>query len=518
MSDTFEYPQGPVDDLVRSAAEADPERAAVRTADGELTFAELDARVDAGAAALQAGIAGPGEVVALASPLAPEFVVAFHAVLRAGNVVAPINPFMREDELRHLLASTAAPVAILTPGLREQLPAVRAELPALRTVIVFGPADGDVRSFDLLIAAHLGARPAPRASFDPDDAACLQFTSGTTGPPKAARLTHRNLMANAAHASARHEVTSTSVVFNFLPKYHLLHMNSGLRGRATQVLYTESERIVASVAAANKAGATHYYAIPMRLARLAAAPELSILRFDTVRVMASGGSALPPSVAEKLTAQFKVPVVQGYGLAETSSLTHSGGPSVDRHGTVGRLVPDTQCRVVDLETGAVVGPGERGEVQVRGPQVMSGYVNPPDGTVEFTPDGWLPTGDVGLVDADGYLYLVDRIKDVFKCDNFMVSPTEIEHALRRRSEVRDCLVVDIPDEFSGAVAAALISLVPRPGLPDKIQDEIVDAVNSELPYYKQLRHIELVTQIPRGSMGKPDRKHARALLTGQPVG
>ena len=512
MSQTFEYPQGPVDNLVRWAAEADPEGIAVRTVDGDLTFGELDARVDAGAAALQDGIIEPGEVVALASPLDPAFVTAFHAVVRAGGVVAPLNPFMREGELRHLLADTGARVAILTPSLMAQLDSLRDELPALRAVLVLGPVDGEGESFEELVARCRGERPAPRASFARDEVACIQFTSGTTGAPKAARLTHRNLMANAAHVSSRHEVTSTSVVFNFLPKYHLLHMNSALRGRATQALYTDPDRIVASVAAANAHRATHYYTIPMRLARLAAAPELFTLRFTTVQVIASGGSALPLHVADKLAAQFEVPVVQGYGLAETSSLTHSGGPSAHRHGTVGPLVPDTECRIVDLDTGAVAGPGERGEVQVRGPQVMAGYVNVPEGAQEFTSDGWLPTGDVGRVDEDGFLFLVDRIKDVFKCDNFLVSPSEIENVLAGRPEVRDCLVVDVADEFSGAVAAALVMLMPRPDLPDKVQ-EIVDAVNSQLPYYKHLRHVEVVPLIPRGPMGKPDRKQARALLT-----
>jgi long-chain acyl-CoA synthetase len=518
VADRFEYPQGPVDNLVRSAARAAPDRVAVRGTDGELTFAELDARVDAGAVALLDGIAGPGSTVALASPLVPSFVTAFHAVLRAGAYVAPINPFMRAAELRHLLDETSAETAVLTPELVTVLGGIRHELPALRTVLVLGPAQDGTPSFDELVDGYLGRQPGSRPSFGQDDVACLQFTSGTTGAPKAARLTHRNLMVNAAHASVRHEVTDDSVVFNFLPKYHLLHMNSALRGRATQVLYTEAERIVASVAAANRAGATHYYSIPMRLARLAAAPELSILHFTDVRVIACGGSALPPGAAEKLAAQFRVPVVQGYGLAETAALTHSGGPSVDRPGSVGQLLPDTSVRIVDLDSGTVLGTGERGEIQVRGPQVMAGYVQARDDAPAFTPDGWLPTGDIGLVDEDGYLFLVDRIKDVFKCDNFMVSPTEIEHALRRRPEVRDCLVVDVPDTFSGAVAGALVALVPRPGIvPEKAQ-EIVDEVNGELPYYKQLRHVEVVTEIPRAAMGKPDRKRARAVLTGQADG
>ena len=508
----FEYPVGPVDGLLRSAAEAHPDRIAVRCAEFDRTYAQLDQRVDSCAAALQAGIAAPGDVVALASPLHPAFLIAFHGIIRAGCVVAPINPFMREGDLCHLLSSTGAKVAILTPPLLGQLAAIRDQLPELRTVIVLGPPTGpapEVRALMELMAEHEGEAPAPRTGFDPDDVACLQFTSGTTGAPKAARLTHRNLMANAAHVSYAHELTDGSVVLNFMPKYHLLHMNSALRARATQVLHA-ADGIPESVAAADAAGATHYYTIPMRLARLAASPEFPGLRFSTVRMIASGGSALSPNVAAALTRQFGIPVFQGYGLAETSSLTHSGGPSAHRPGSVGRAVQDTEYRIVDLDTGAVLGTGGRGELQVRGPQLMKGYVNRPGSGDGFTADGWLATGDVGRVDEDGFLFLVDRIKDVFKCDNFLVSPSEIEHVLARQPGVRDCLVVDVPDEFSGAVAAAQIVLVPGQE-PGKVQ-EIVDAVNALHPHYQHLRHVEVVSEIPRAPMGKVDRKRARAAL------
>lgn len=511
------YPTGPVDALVASAAESHPSRPAVVAADGELTFAQLNTRVSAFASALQQDVAGPGDVVALASPLHPDFVVAFHGILRAGAVVAPINPFMREGDLQHLLATSRARAAVLTPALLAQLLPVRALLPDLRTVILIAPGAATATGHDLgfpeLVERHLGAEPARRPCDDPDGVAAVLFTSGTTGPAKGVLLTRRNLLANAAHVVGAHRLGADSVVLNFLPKYHLLHLNSALYAGATQVLHA-ADGIAESVDLANRARATHYYTIPMRLARLASEPALSGLRLDTVRMIASGGSALAPSVATALSRQFGVPVFQGYGLAETSSMTHSDGPEAPKPGSVGPVLPDTECRIVALDSGAVLTDGTDGEVQVRGPQVMKGYVAGSATGSGLDADGWLATGDVGHVDGDGYLFLVDRIKDVFKCDNFLVSPSEIEQALAAHPAVRECLVVDVPDEFSGAVAAAFVAVAPEAATPEAVAG-IVTEVNSRQPYYKHLRHVEVVTRIPRVPIGKPDRKRGRADMAGR---
>jgi long-chain acyl-CoA synthetase len=508
-----EYPAGSLDSLLRAAATAQPNRIAVLSESSALTYAELDDRVSRFATALREIAEASDTVVALASPLHPDFCVAFYGILRAGRIVAPINPFMREGELAHLLAGAGAGVAVVTPALLGQLTAIRDRLPGLHTVIVLadnGP-DGVATVAELVARVPAGTQ-APSHAFDADDVACVHFTSGTTGAAKAVMLSHRNLTANAAHTAYAHHLTGTSVMLNYLPKFHLIHLNSAIFAGATHVL-CDSVEMPDSIAMANRFEATHYYTIPMRLARLAAAPEFETLAFSTVRMIASGGSALAPKVAKALSEQFGVPVFQGYGLAETSSLTHSDGPVAPKFGSVGPVVLDTECRIIDIDTGAELPTGDRGEVQVRGPQVMVGYRNrAADPVIDrgINADGWLATGDVGYLDEDGYLFLVDRIKDVFKSDNFLVSPSEIEHTVLRHPGITECVIVDVPDEFSGAVPAAFVVLAD--GVPPASVDAIADEVNADLPYYKRLRHVEAVTEIPRAPMGKVDRKKARAAM------
>ncbi|WP_329580424.1 AMP-binding protein [Kitasatospora sp. NBC_01250] len=484
-------PPARLDDLLARAARRHGDRTAVRTDRGALSFTELDAAATRCAAAVQALVGSTGAVVALASPLDPLFAAAFHGIVRSGNVVAPVNPLLRAAELRHLLGTTRAALAIVTPAILAELEPVRGELPDLLDAVVL---DGQWPDQEPAEVAAGG------------DIACLQFTSGTTGPPKAAVLTHRNLLVNAAQVAEAHRLGAGSVVLNHLPKYHLMHLNSALYAGATQVLCAESDPVEA-VHAANRSGATHYYSIPMRLIRLAADERLPELRFDSTRMIASGGAALPSQAAEALRRHFGVPVFQGYGLAETSPLTHSDGPDRPRPGSVGPVVCDTECRIVELDTRRVLSAGEAGEVEVRGPQVMRGYLH---GEPPLDAEGWLSTGDVGYTDEDGYLFLVDRIKDVFKCDNYLVSPTEVEKTLRGHPAVADCVVFDVPDPVSGAVAAAFVVLadVPADAAAGAL-DAVLAAANARLPYYQHVRAARAVDAIARSTNGKIQRRELR---------
>ncbi|MEV5374529.1 AMP-binding protein [Streptomyces nondiastaticus] len=475
-----------LDSLLADAARRYPDRVAVRTDTSSVTFAELDAAATRCAAAVQSAVGAAGSVVALASPLDPAFVPAFHGIVRSGNVVAPVNPLLRAAELRHLLGTTRARMAVVTPAVQQELRSIRGELPHLREVVVIGGEWPDGTPDEVVAGG---------------DVACLQFTSGTTGPPKAAVLTHRNLLVNAEQIARAHHLDQGSVVLNHLPKYHLMHMNSALHAGATQVLCDRPDPVEA-VRTANRHGATHFYSIPMRLIGLAAHEQLAATRFTSVRMIASGGAALPAAAAEHLRRHFRIPVFQGYGLAETSPITHSDGPLAPRPGSVGPVVEGTQCRVVTPGTRAVLPPGERGEVQVRGPQVMRGYL---EGPSPLDDEGWLSTGDVGHIDRDGYLFLVDRLKDVFKCDNYLVSPSEVEKALRAHPAVADCAVFDHPDPVSGAVAAALLVLAG----PGSGADTVLAEVNAQLPYYQHVRTADVVDAIPRSANGKIQRRDLR---------
>jgi long-chain acyl-CoA synthetase len=469
-------------------------------ADGlrQLTFAQLDAAVSAAAAMLHREV-GTGAVIAVASTLSVDFAVAYYAVLRSGNVVAPINPLLREAELAYQLGLAGVRAAFADRTLGQRLAAVRREL-----------ADFDlVLGFDALreLAADPREPAPPRAPVDPDAMASVLFTSGTTGAAKAVALSHRNLTANAVQVALAHRVSANSTCLNHLPTYQSMHLNSAIAAGATQVLCTDPD-VTRSFVLAGGYRATHYYSVPARLARLAVDRSLAGLRFGTVTAVGSGGSALSPVASAVLAARLDVAVFQGYGLAETSPLVTSATPDDPAPGTVGRPVAGTECRIVDQDTGVVVGALEAGEVQVRGPQVMRGYLD--GGPARSTVDGWFSTGDIGRLDRAGRLILLDRRGDLFKQDNWPVSPAAIERRLARHAAVRDCAVVELPDEISGGVPYAL--LVLREGVGPEAVRAILDWANTRAPYYEHVADAVVLDAIPRSANGKLQRRYLRELL------
>jgi long-chain acyl-CoA synthetase len=472
---------------------------AVRTTVVRYSFAELDTAADRFAAGLSRRLRGPGRVVALTNHLDAAFAIAYYGVLRAGHVAAVVNPLLPAPAQADALATCHADACVAPAALLAALAPVRDLAPKLAHLI---PPDDVVA----LPAGEVhGWRPP---DIDPDAVACVQFTSGTTGRPKAVRLSHRGLAVNAGQVAAAHGLDGAAVTVNHLPTYHPMHLNSAVHGGATQVLCPEPDAARA-LALANRYRATHFYSLPVRLARLAVDPRLPQLRLDSTAAILSGGSALPTWAADALTRHLGVAVAQGYGLAEMSPLTHADSLSRPAPGSVGRTVRDTGCRIIDLETRAVLPAGGRGEIQVRGPQRMVGYLDPaqPDG---IDAAGWLSTGDIGYLDAAARLFVVDRIKDVFKCDNWLVAPSEIEAVLARHPNVVDCVVVDLPDRFRGGVAGA--ALVLRPGA---VADEVAGWANDRLPEFQHVHAVAVVGQIARSPSGKVRRAELRDLVTAE---
>lgn len=511
MADHLVYPHGTADAMLSDSAASHPDRIAVRAGLRALSYVTLDAMATRCANGLRHIVDRPGSVVALTSLLSPDFVVGYYGILRSGNVAAPVNPYLQPEQLAHVLGESGAQAALVDDRTAAKIAAVRDRLPQLREVVLIGSpdaTDGRERTLGSLLLDHdASAGPCAALRIRPDDLACLHFTSGTTGAPKTVMLSHRNVTANAVQVADAHRLNGGSVAVNHLPTFHPMHMNSAIAVGAAQILCTEPDA-TESVRVANRYGATHYYSLPVRLTALAESPQLTGLRFETVRTIASGGSALPPSAARKLADHFGIPVIQGYGLAETSPLTHSDSPADWRPGSVGRPVADTEARVVDVDGRRELPSGSVGEVQVRGRQVMLGYLG------ESSPscldgDGWLSTGDVGQIDATGRLVLVDRIKDVFKRDNWLVSPTSVERVLERHPAVRDCVVVDHDDPLHGAVATAFV--VPADGFRPSWAS-VAAEVNESMPYYQSIEHIEVVDCVPRSPNGKVPRTELRARM------
>ncbi|RMI43209.1 acyl--CoA ligase [Actinomadura harenae] len=483
-----------VGDLLRRAARRFPDRPAIRSGTVELGYAELDRLADRCAAALARSLGTHGKVLALTLTLDHWFAVAFFGAIRSGNIPALVNPLLREEALANLVRACGAEAAIVAPGVRDRLP-------TLATIVT-------TDELGELIDGAEG--PPPHLVPAPGDVACLQFTSGTTGAPKTVQLTHRNVTVNAAQTARAHRVTGDSVVFDNLPTFHLMHLTVATAAGARLVLWPGGDPAEAMAAAARH-GATHFYSLPVRLGRLASDPRLPDLSVPTLTAVLSGGSPLPALTAETLGARFGVPVAQGYGLQETSPSTHFDDLDAPRPGSCGHPLAGTECRVVRLDDGQVAPAGALGEIQVRGPQVMKGYLGADEGA-HLTADGWFATGDVGHLAQDGRLTLVDRIKDVFKHDNWLVAPSEIERVLRRHPDVADCLVVDYPDDLSGAVPYGLV--VPEGEDPDPA--ELAAYVAARLPYYQHLHHLRFVADIPRSATGKPQRRELRDQARSRP--
>ncbi|GHI10375.1 AMP-dependent synthetase [Streptomyces cellostaticus] len=524
----FTHPDLPVDGLLRRAARRDPDGVAIRTATRSVGFAELDAWADRIAGYLSGTLDGAaGARVGVAGVLDPVFAAAYYGTARSGATVVLVNPLISEDGLRHVFATARVEIALVPAATAGLLAKLRADLPALRAIVVTDAADGVVPGGT--VPLHQALDGAPRrhtaAPADPAAVACVQFTTGTTGRPKGVLLTHRNLVANAKQVALAHRVSADSVTLNHLPLYHVMHLNSGMYAGACQVLCQDPDP-VASLAAAAEAGATHYYGLPARLHALAKDGRLAgaVHPGPQLTAVLSGGSALAPEAARTLRERLGVPVIQGYGMAELSPLTHCQQPDRHRPGMVGGVVPGTECRLVDLTTRRPVDVWSTGEVQVRGPQLMAGYL---DGGHEarIDADGWFSTGDVGYLDDDGALRLVDRLADVFKHDNEIVAPSRVEEVVREDPRVADCIVADWPDAEHGAVVWAGIVLTGRaedePGAAEgalpglgilDVLDSITARANEHLASFERIRFAEAIESVPRTPTGKPQRRLVRTEL------
>lgn len=492
---------GTADLIVRSAARRWPDRCAVQAGDQRISFAELDRRVDRFARVVAGMTSGPDAVVAVSSPLTPAFIIGYYGTIRAGRRVAVLNPLLGEDALRQNVSSVSPELAFLDARTEECFERIEAGLGfPVRRMSQHEPLPGVTHAHRLI---------GDLAEAAPGSAACLLFTSGTTGRPKTVPLTHRNISINAVQVADAHELEPRSVTLNFLPSFHPMHMSSAVYAGATQVLHPQPD--LASLAStANEVGATHLYTIPMRLSVLARAIQSCKLTMPSLRLIASGGSALPPAVALRLSSHFGVPVIQGYGMAETSPLTFSDLAANPMPGSVGFAVRGTRVRIVDVQSRQPVPSDGLGELQVSGPQVMAGYLDGCGGASVVNDDGWLSTGDVGRIDETGRLFLTDRLRDTFKCDNWLVSPSELERGLCELALVSDCVVFGIPHELHGEVPAALLVLADGSGAA--AADEVLARHARNHPYYERLTRYLVVDGIARSMNAKIDRSRLREQL------
>ena len=465
------------------------------------TYAQLDDAVRHVATGLHARGIRKGDVVGIVSPNLPDFPVVFYATVLIGAIASTVNPIATAEEIGAQFADSEAVLIVTIPALFEKCSAAARLASTVRDIVVFGEADGATPYRELF--AH-GNTP-PLVDIDPaTDVAALPYSSGTSGIPKGVMLTHRNLVANLQQMQAVNEVIdSTSRVLGVLPFFHIygmvVVMGGALRQGACIVSLPRFDlEQVLTVLQDHKIRMANI--VPPILVALAKHPIVAKYDLTQLKYLFSGAAPLGTELASACQERLGLTVLQGNGLTETSPVTHFH-PKDDTRvvlDSVGPSAPNTECRLVDPATGDDCAPGERGELWMRGPQLMKGYFNKPEATAAcMTDDGWFKSGDVAVVDELGWYKIVDRVKELIKYKGMQVAPAELEALLLGHPAVADVAVIPVPDPDAGEIPKAFV-VIRSPLTAEEVMAFVAERVSS----YKKVRRVEFVDAIPKSPSGK----------------
>ena len=480
--------------LARNAAD-NPDRVAIHLGDQTTSYGELDDQ-SARVAGLLAdrGIA-PGTPIGIMLPNVPEFASVYYGILRTGAVVVPMNPLLKAREIAYYLGDSGAPVIfawhITAPEVEIGAKEAGAE------AILVDPATFP----DILATASPAPQVVDRAAYD---TAVVLYTSGTTGHPKGAELTHANLINNVEVSAADlFQLGPDDLIFGGLPLFHAFGQTCTLNAAImTGASLTVLPRFDAAKALGILADqrVTIFAGVPTMFSALLHVPDRSDYDVSTLRLCISGGAAMPVEVLRQFEDAFDCIVLEGYGLSETSPVASFNHPGRERKpGSIGTPIRGVEMRVVDA-SGAEVPQGEVGEIAIRGHNIMKGYLNRPEATAEaVSDDGWFRTGDIGRVDEDGYYYIVDRKKDLIIRGGYNIYPREIEEVLYEHPEVAEAAVVGIPHPELGEEVGAAVALKPGATVTP---DELRSYVKSQVAAYKYPRRVWIVDALPKGPTGK----------------
>jgi acyl-CoA synthetase (AMP-forming)/AMP-acid ligase II len=496
-----DIPEISVGELVLGGAKPLDALALVDASTGRrLTYAELLRDVRRTAAGLSAMGISKGSVVALWLPNSPDFAIAFHAVLKLGAIATPVNPASTPHELAFQLGNGGAKLLITSTALLEKARQAIAETAGAISLLVVEEAGAEGVP---TLASIARDEDPPAVHIDAEDIAVLPYSSGTTGLPKGVMLTHRNLIANLLQIKAM-EHPDLGALVGFLPFFHIYGMqvilNYGLMHGLTIVTMPRFD-LELFLKTLQEWPVKLAHIVPPVAIAMAKHPAVDNYKFPHLQWLLCAAAPLGPEVTQALKQRLAVGVRQGYGLTETSPAAFYTGfePDAARDGKTGVLVANTEARIVDVTTGADLPPGEAGEVWIRGPQVMKGYLNNPEATARTVDaQGWLHTGDIGAISEEGYLVIVDRLKELIKVKGFQVAPAELESLLLKHPRIADCAVIPVPDVEAGEVPKAVV--VRRDAA---LTDEEVKAfVHAEVAHYKRIRHVEFIDAIPKSPSGK----------------
>ena len=503
---TLTHPDAPLHQVLGCTARIHAGRMAIVFESRSLTFAAIDAESNRLAHALRGLGLRSGDRLGLFLPNCPEFEIGFYAASKLGAIACPLNSAYREREIAHQLNDAGAAVVLTHSKL---WPTVEASRPGLRSVRAFVVAGEDTPDASpgvywyREIVSGQSSNPIGE-NVDPGQLAAMPYSSGTTGLPKGVMLTHRNLVRNHEQYVRAMQLGPDDSYIVYMPLSHIYGvalMGAAMMSGAKQILLErfDLDRVVRLI---GEHGVTWLFTVPPILLTLANAPGLEADQFRTIKFAFSAAAPLAPDVARRVEARLGFRIIQGYGLTEAGPATHNSPLDPDRIKleSGGVLLADTEHRIVDVLTAErELEPGEIGEICVRGPQVMQGYWNAPEETAHALRGGWLHTGDTGWVDDEGYIYIVDRMKEMIKYKSFSVAPAELEAVLLEHPDVADCGVTGVPDPEAGEVPKAFVVAAPGRSLDVA---ELAQFVGERVAGYKQIRHFELIDSIPRTPSGK----------------
>ena len=522
-------------DMFAATAARTPDADLIRYFDGSITAGELDELTDAFAVGILDLGFTPGDRAVVYAQNIPQFVIAQLGIWKAGGVAVSANPMYRSRELAEILVDSGATVLIAMQQLYRDVAqeALRENKTAVRTVITTSELEyqtansgtlagvekiecPDTVDLASMLAKYRGQRP-PKADLTGDSVAFLTYTSGTTGPPKGAMTTHRNVVFNAQTYRDWVGVDSDDVILGVAPLFHITGLIAHialaeLTGAPLVLMYRMDPADTIATIAREKATFT-VGSITVFIA-LMNVPDIDPASLASLSKIYSGGAPIPPSTIAEFQQRFGHYIHNVYGLTETTSPSHAvpfgvTAPADEETGatSVGVPVYDTVVRIVD-EQGNDLPAGEVGELVTAGPQVVAGYWNKPEATAKGIPNGVLHTGDVGYMDADGWFYIVDRKKDQINTSGFKVWPREVEDVLYEHPSVREAAVIGVPDSYRGETVKAFVSL--RPGT-EATPDELIAHCKTRMAAYKYPREVVVMGDIPKTATGKLLRRELRTV-------
>ena len=486
--------------ILRETAQRSPDKLVTIQGDSRMSYGELDELSGRLAAGLAASGIGPGDVVGLQLPNIPQFLVAYFGILKAGGVVVPLNVMLKAGEVAFHLRDSSAKMLITWTGALGEAARGAAEAGVTQVYAVGGGA-GATAFEQLLSAPPSGQALAQR---DPADTAVIMYTSGTTGRPKGAELTHLQLYMNADIPGRLFDVQPDDIVITVLPLFHVFGLSSivnvCVRFGCTMSLIPRFD-VATVLAAVERDRATIFEGVPAMFVALLACPALDSYDMSSLRIAISGGASIPAPVLDAFEKRFGVLILEGYGLTETASTTTFNVSATDRRAySVGKPIWGTQTEVWDTDGKPLPpGAGNVGEVVTSGLHVMKGYLNKPEDTASVFTGNWFHTGDLGYFDEDGYLYIVGRSKELIIRGGYNVYPAEIEGVLHEHPAVAEAAVVGIPDDRLGEEVMAFLTLRPGAVLTAR---EAITFCRERVAAYKYPRIVEIRDGLPKNALGK----------------